>query len=434
MLSFVSRRAMNQLPRATTSSIREKSSSYEVVVAGGGSGGIATAARLTKQLGKGKVAVVEPADNHYYQPIWTLVGAGAKSLESSGRPMGDVIPPDSTWIKNRVASFDPDNNRVILDNGDEVNYKYLVVALGIELRFDKIKGLPEAFETPGVCSNYSPHTVGKTFEALKKFHKGNAIFTFPPPPLKCPGAPQKIMYLADEYFTKHGKRGDANMMFNSAGPSIFAVKKYAHQLSKVVAQRNLTTNFQTSLIEVRPDSKEAVFRKLDTGETVTYQYEMLHVTPPMSPYECVRESPLADENGFVAVDRHSTQHTRYANVFSLGDCSSIPTSKTAAAVASQNAVVSKNLINLMNGKPVEPLYDGYTSCPLITGYKSCILAEFDFDLTPLETFPIDQGKERRSMFHMKADVMPVIYWNFMLKGKWAGPKTYRKMLHLGMSK
>ena len=60
-------------------------------------------------------------------------------------------------------------------------------------------------------------------------------------------------------------------------------------------------------------------------------------------------------------------------------------------------------------------YDGYTSCPLITGYKSCILAEFDFDLSPLETFPINQGKERRSMYHLKADMMPFIYWNQMLK-------------------
>lgn len=425
---------MTTVTTTTTTTIREKSCSYEVVVAGGGSGGISTAARLTKQLGKGIVAVVEPADNHYYQPIWTLVGAGAKSLESSGRPMKEVIPPDATWIKNRVTAFDPDENRVILDNGDEVNYKYLVVALGIELRFDKIKGLPEAFETAGVCSNYSPHTVGKTYEALKNFKEGNAIFTFPPPPLKCPGAPQKIMYLADEYFNKHGKRDKATMMFNSAGPSIFAVKKYADELTKVIAQRNLKTNFQSNLVEVKPDSKEAVFKKLDTNETVTYQYEMLHVTPPMSPHDCVRESPLADENGFVMVDKTTTRHARYANVFSLGDCSSIPTSKTAAAVASQNAILSKNIMNVMNGRPVEPLYDGYTSCPLITGYKSCILAEFDFDLAPLETFPVDQSKERRSMFHMKADVMPIIYWNFMLKGKWAGPKAYRKMLHLGMSK
>jgi len=422
----------------TTSPLRQASmkSSYEVVVAGGGSGGISVAARLARKLGKGKVAVIEPSEKHYYQPIWTLVGAGQKTLASSGRNTRDVIPNDVTLLQNKVDSFDPDNNVVVLDNSEEVNYKYLVIALGIKLRYDKIKGLPEALGTSGVCSNYSAETVESTYECLKEFKEGNAIFTFPPPPLKCPGAPQKIMYLAEEYFRKTGKRESANMMFNSAGPSIFAVKKYADSLTEVVKSRDLTTNFGLNLIEVKSATKEAVFQKVaQPDELVTYKYEMLHVSPPMSPQPCLAgNSKLVDAAGFVDVNKRTTQHVSYENVFSLGDCSNIPTSKTAAAVASQNAILSSNLLKVMNGEPAEEAYDGYTSCPLITGSSKCILAEFDFNLQPLETFPINQGVERRSMFHMKADVMPNLYWNAMLKGKWSGPKNYRKLFHLGMSK
>nr|XP_002129153.1 sulfide:quinone oxidoreductase, mitochondrial [Ciona intestinalis] len=409
--------------------------SYEVLVAGGGTGGISSGARLANKLGKGKVAIVEPADNHYYQPLWTLVGAGAKPMSSSQKSMKDVIPPKATWIKDSIQQFDPENNQVILGNGEKVSYKYLVVALGIKLQFDRIKGLPEAFDTPGVCSNYSAQTVGKTLEALQDFTEGNAIFTFPTPPLKCPGAPQKIMYLADEYLRKHGKRDKATVMFNSAGPSIFAVKKYAESLSKVVASKDIVTNFGLNLVEVKPETKEAIFQKVaNPEELVTYKYEMLHVSPPMSPHEVVKTSGLADAAGFVEVNKETMQHVRYPNVFSLGDCSSVPTSKTAAAVASQNAILSKNLLSVMSGGQCTPLYDGYTSCPLITGYSKCILAEFDFDLAPLETFPLDQGKQRRSMYHMKADVMPAIYWDMMLKGRWSGPKQFRKAMHLGMSR
>jgi sulfide:quinone oxidoreductase len=224
-------------------------------------------------------------------------------------------------------------------------------------------------------------------------------------------------------------------MFNSAGPSIFAVAKYAKSLTKVVSDRNIQTNFGTKLIEVKAEDKIAVFQKVASPEEIIeYPYELLHISPPMSTSPVLKSSKLVDAAGFVDVDKTSTQHNKYKNVFSLGDCSSIPTSKTAAAVASQNAILAENLLRVRNGDEPLPKYDGYTSCPLITGYNSCILAEVDFDLSPLETFPFDQGKERRSMYHAKADMMPNIYWNHMLKGRWAGPKPVRKLMHLGFSK
>ena len=408
---------------------------YDVVIAGGGSGGISVGARLARKLGVGKVAIIEPSDHHYYQPIWTLVGAGAKPFEASAKKMDDVMPANASWFKNRVVGFDPENNVVNLCDDTSISYKYLVVAMGLQLAFEKIKGLPEAFDHPGVCSNYSPATVGKTLKALEHFQEGNAIFTFPPPPLKCPGAPQKIMYLADEYFRKNGKRDKANILFNSAGPAIFAVAKYAKSLNKVVSDRDIKTNFGMNLIEVKPEDKIAVFQKVSAPEEIVeYPYELLHISPPMGPSPILKNSKLVDAAGFVDVDKTTTQHNKYKNVFSLGDCSSIPTSKTAAAVATQNAILAENLLRVRNGDNALSKYDGYTSCPLITGYNSCILAEFDFDLSPLETFPFDQGKERKSMYHAKADIMPNIYWNYMLKGRWAGPKPFRKLMHLGLSK
>ncbi|XP_031696614.1 sulfide:quinone oxidoreductase, mitochondrial-like, partial [Anarrhichthys ocellatus] len=175
---------------------------YKMLVVGGGTGGISMSARMKRMMGAENVAVVEPSEMHYYQPIWTLVGAGAKTLTSSGRSTASVMPSGVKWVKSKVQEINPDTNTVRTDDGNEITYEYLIVALGLQIHFEKIKGLPEGFEHPKIGSNYSVQTVEKTWKALQDFKEGNAVFTFPNTPVKCAGAPQKIMYLADAYLRK----------------------------------------------------------------------------------------------------------------------------------------------------------------------------------------------------------------------------------------
>ncbi|EAW77320.1 hCG2001986, isoform CRA_b [Homo sapiens] len=451
---------------------------YEVLVLGGGSGGITMAARMKRKVGAENVAIVEPSERHFYQPIWTLVGAGAKQLSSSGRPTASVIPSGVEWIKARVTELNPDKNCIHTDDDEKISYRYLIIALGIQLDYEKvflkgawlplygnfsindsflklektnegdktstacfclfiswiIKGLPEGFAHPKIGSNYSVKTVEKTWKALQDFKEGNAIFTFPNTPVKCAGAPQKIMYLSEAYFRKTGKRSKANIIFNTSLGAIFGVKKYADALQEIIQERNLTVNYKKNLIEVRADKQEAVFENLDKpGETQVISYEMLHVTPPMSPPDVLKTSPVADAAGWVDVDKETLQHRRYPNVFGIGDCTNLPTSKTAAAVAAQSGILDRTISVIMKNQTPTKKYDGYTSCPLVTGYNRVILAEFDYKAEPLETFPFDQSKERLSMYLMKADLMPFLYWNMMLRGYWGGPAFLRKLFHLGMS-
>ncbi|KAM4618496.1 sulfide:quinone oxidoreductase, mitochondrial [Polymixia lowei] len=406
---------------------------YKILVLGGGSGGIAMSARMKRKIGAENVAIVEPSEMHYYQPIWTLVGAGAKTVASSGRPTTSVVPSGVKWVKSRVQEINPGTNTVRTDNGMEISYEYLIVALGLQLHYEKIKGLPEGFEHPKIGSNYSVETVEKTWKALQNFREGNAVFSFPNTPVKCAGAPQKIMYLTDAFLRKTGKRTKANIIYNTSQPVLFGIKKYADSLWEIVKSRDLQVNLRLNLIEVRADKQEAVFENLDNpGETKVFEYDMLHVTPPMGPNVVIKGSSLADEAGWLDVNKETLQHMKYPNVFGIGDCTNLPTSKTAAAVAAQSAVLDRTITKVLkNGKP-DKQYDGYTSCPLVTSYNTVILAEFDYNGQPLETFPIDQSKERRIMYYMKADLMPHIYWHGLLKGLWGGPGPYRKLLHLGM--
>ncbi|KAL4237657.1 hypothetical protein ACF0H5_002371 [Mactra antiquata] len=433
-----SQRVLVQLVRSYSNTSKDVNH-YKLVVAGGGTGGCSVAARACKTFGQGNVAIIEPADYHYYQPMWTLVGAGVKTVDQSAMPMERVLPKACDHHKQKISEFDPDKNTVTLENGQKLSYDYLVVGIGIQINLDKVEGLVDALNNdPTVCTNYRREYVTKTYPAIQNFKGGNAIFTFPNTPIKCAGAPQKIMYLADEYWRKHGVRDKTTMLYNTSLGVIFGVKKYAERLLKVVDRKDIKINFKRNLIAVDPATKSATFQLLDSesGETEKYNYDFLHVAPPMSAPDVLKNStsPITDGAGFLDVNKETLQHKTYPNIFGIGDCTNVPTAKTAAAVAGQNKILYNSLQQVIAGQTPDGKYDGYTSCPLITGYSTCILAEFDFNGEPLETFPVDQGKERRTMYHMKKDIMPEIYWRMLLKGHWSGPKTYRKMLHLGMSK
>lgn len=392
---------------------------YQVVIVGGGSAGLTVGAFLRNAPNPPEVAIIEPSTKHYYQPIWTLVGGGVFPKEVSEREEADFIPPGATWIQDAVESFDPDNNAVTLRGGQRLTYDYLVVGAGLKLDWDKVPGLKESVGKPGtgVCSNYSYETVESTWQNVQSLKKGTAIFTQPDTPIKCGGAPQKICYLAEDYWRKHGVRDNVKVVFASASGVIFSVPQYANSLMKVIDRKGVEAQFLHNLVEVHADKKEAVFKHMQSGELVTMHYDMLHVTPPMCAPDFIRESPLAAETGWVEVDKHTTQHVRFANVFALGDCSNLPTSKTGAAIRKQAPTAAANILSLIAGEPMTASYDGYTSCPLVTGYGSLILAEFDYDGNLKESFPFDQSQERYSMYALKAYALPRLYWHGMLRGR-----------------
>ena len=392
------------------------SSPTRVVIVGGGAGGITVAARLANSGESLQIQIVEPSEKHYYQPLWTLVGAGVFPREESERNEADFIPPGVEWIKEFVDSFQPEQNRVTLRDGRHLEYDYLVVSPGLQINWQKVKGLKEAVGKDGVCSNYDYNTVESTWASIRSLKGGNAVFTQPSGVIKCGGAPQKICYLAEDYFRQHGVREQVNVIFASAAGMIFPVDRYRPALERVIERKGIQTLYEHDLCEVRPNTKEAVFRRPDGSEHAV-RYDMLHATPPMGPPDFISRSPLADAGGWVEVNKHTLQHLRFSNVFGLGDASSLPTSKTGAAIRKQAPVLVENLLAQRAGQPLLGSYDGYTSCPLVTGYSGMILAEFDYDKQPAESFPFDQSQERYSMYLLKKHALPNLYWHGMLRGR-----------------
>ena len=395
--------------------------SHQVLIVGGGTAGLTVASQLLNRENPPEVAVIEPSDEHYYQPLWTLIGGGVFPKEESARSMREVMPKGVTWIKESAASFDPDANTVTTGEGNTYGYDYLVMAAGIQINWDEIPGIADAVGKPetGVVSNYDYHTCESTWQVIQNFPKGGtALFTEPTTGVKCGGAPQKIMYLADDAFRRQGVRDGSRIAFMKAKGKLFSSPPYEETLYEVVDRKGIELNLMTELVEVRPDSKEAVFRNLETGEETTESYDLLHVVPPMGAPDFIADSPLSNEEGWVDVDAKTLKHNRYANVFALGDNSSLPTSKTGAAVRKQAPVLVDHLMAAIeHTEPTNGAYDGYTSCPLVTGYGRLVLAEFDYDKVPQESFPFDQTEERYSMYALKAYGLPRMYWNGMLKGR-----------------
>jgi sulfide:quinone oxidoreductase len=392
----------------------------DVLIVGGGSAGLTVAARLRRIAPRLGISVLEPSPQHFYQPLWTLVGGGVLPKEKTVRPQSSVIPGGVRWIQEAATEFDPANDEMVTAGGRRLRYRFLVVAPGIQIDWHAIPGLQDGIASGPVTSNWSYDTVGKTWELIRGFKGGTALFTLPATPVKCPGAAQKIMYLADDHFRRTGVRNRTEIIFASAAGGIFGVPKYARTLNRVLARKGIQTLFRHNLVEVRAEKQEAVVEDLDSKERRTIRFDLLHVAPPQSAPDFVKRSPVAGAGGWVELDKHTLQHVRWPNVFGLGDASDLPTAKTGAAVRLQALVVAANVAAVAASQQLPALYDGYTACPVVTGYGRLVMAEFDYELRPRESFPFDQSKERFSMYLVKRYGLPLLYWHGMLRGRALG--------------
>ncbi|XP_038212111.1 sulfide:quinone oxidoreductase, mitochondrial-like [Zerene cesonia] len=339
----------------------------KVLVVGGGAGGCSVAWRLHRKLGDKDIILIEPSTVHYYQPLFTLIGAGIKAFPQSQRPFKSLVPPRVMWLKDQVDEFDPCNNIVHTQCGYRVRYEVMVIGVGLKNDYDKH------------CT--------KCWCCIQQFDGGHAVFTFPKEVGKCSGAAQKIMYLAHDYWSQRKVHPRTNITYVTPKDALFGIPKYARALNKIALNRNIAVNHHLELVEVK--SRAAVFRG-SNGQTVTLPYNFLHVTPPMSPPACLTKCSELIDDGYLDVHKYTLQHKCYPNVYGIGDCLNTPNSKTAAAVAQQSGIVAQNVWNTMYGRPPTAKYDGYGACPILTSYKAGIIAEFKYGGTVCETLPVDQ--------------------------------------------
>jgi sulfide:quinone oxidoreductase len=401
-------------------------SNHSILIVGGGAAGIAAAASLQARSGGLDIAIIEPSDTHHYQPGWTMVGGGIFDATSTARPASSVMPSGVTWIQAAVASFEPEQNRLKLEDGRTVGYEYLIVCPGLKLNWAGIEGLTETLGQNGVTSNYREGLAPYTWELVQKLKKqgtGKALFTQPPMPIKCAGAPQKAMYLSCDAWLQAGALKNIQVQFYNAGAVLFGVADYVPALMEHVAAYNIDLQLGHTLTAIDGSAKRATFSRTlpdGTKASVVSDFDMIHVVPPQIAPDFIRTSPLADAAGWVDIDPNSMRHKKYANIYALGDAGNTTNAKTVAAARKQAPVVAHNVLAAMGKVQGQAAYDGYGSCPLTVSRGKIVLAEFLYAGKVAPTFPtwlINGKRPSRLAWFLKASALPWLYWNAMLKGR-----------------
>jgi sulfide:quinone oxidoreductase len=434
----------NAATQAVASDVKGK-----IVIVGGGAAGCSIASLLAKKLNNPDITIIEPNPQSVsYQPGQTLIAAGVWNKEDIVGENVDFFPSSAKWIQDSVAEFDPDNNQVMTEKNGTISYDILVVATGLQLNYDAIDGLSESvIGTNGIGSIYFADGAVKTWGLMQDFvaqaksgKKVQGVFTHPNTPIKCGGAPKKIMFLTHARLEEAGARANAELTFYPNGGSMFGVPEYHEAILTQFKARDLKWNYKHNLVAVDPGKKVATFENhyLVKGEwdedleeymmipqikMVDVPYDFLHVTPPMSAPDVVKNSPLswkrgsAATGGWVEVEKETLQHTRYPNVFSLGDVAGIPMGKTGGSVRKQYTVVAQNIIDVLENKKPSQKYGGYTVCPLITSIGTVILLEFDWSAKPTPSFPLDPTQERWIWWVLKVYMLKPMYFYGMLAGR-----------------
>ena len=398
-----------------------------IVIVGGGAGGLTVAARLSKVLDGARITIVEPSAEHHYQPGYTLVGTGLHDKGYVQERTENYIPRDVNWVQAGAAEFDPESNTVTTTGGETLEYDYLVVATGCELRFDWIEGMSrELVGREGIGSNYAgAEGAAATWEQVQRFmeHGGEGVFTTANTPIKCAGAPLKATFLTEDLVRREGTRDRAAFNYFQNGERLFSVGIYHDLAALRFEEKGVGIHYNHELKAIEPGQRRATFVRPLDGDEVEVDYDYIHVTPPMSAPKVVRESELAWQEGahaaggWLEVDQYTLQHRRYANVFGIGDVCGTPIGKTAATVRGHAPVVVDNLVATIQGRELEGRFDGYTSCPLITGVGRAALVEFNYDLEQDSSLPfLDQEADRWIWWQVKVRGVKPLYYQ-MLRGR-----------------
>lgn len=379
----------------------------KILIVGGGSGGIMAAARLRNELAKdeAEITILEPSDSHVYQPGFTLMVFDIEAPTNIKRPIEEVIPPDCTLVKDALTSLNPDENYVETAGGQRLNYDYLILATGARPVLDDIDGLEDTLGANGVHDFYSFDGALKLKEDLESFDGGNFVVVQPPMPFKCPGAPLKMIFMADDYFRRKGIRDKVNLTITSTLGSIFTREPYKSKFEAIFAERGLNP-----LPKFNPGIIDTDKKVVKAWEGTEVPYDIAVIVPPNEGQTLYEDTDIADVSNFIRADKHTMVSDSYENIYTLGDGSGIPASKTASGAKKQAEVIAYNLIARLKGEEPVATYSGIVSCPILTGFGKAIFAEFDYEKS------IAPAQETTSSWDTMVKAMRPFYFDYMLKG------------------
>jgi len=354
-----------------------------VLILGAGTGGTLIANRLYRKLwrevknGDVEITIIEPSVWHYYQPAYLLLPLNLVDENEVRRPTGSLLPEKVKWIKKRANKIDVYNNRVILEDGDSVEYDYLVISTGSKLNYDEVPGLKE-----GSYNFYGYKEAIRLREALRRFNGGRIVIGVAGVPYKCPPAPIEMSLLLDAYFRKLGVRDKVDITYAYPLPRVFPIAEVSDMLDDIMRRRNININLFFNVDEVDPKR-----RRITSLEGEELEYDLAILIPPHTGSDVVINSGIGDKSGWIPTDRYTLNMEGHDEVYVIGDATNLPISKAGSVADFEAEVIVKRLIDQLNGYEPTTVYDGKVMCFVLTGIGEGTILVFNYNEPPRPVNP-----------------------------------------------
>ncbi|MGB3256961.1 MAG: FAD/NAD(P)-binding oxidoreductase [Ornithinimicrobium sp.] len=388
----------------------------DVLVVGGGNAGIALAARL-RSSGLDDVAIIEPKVTHHFRPLLSYVGAGLSSTKELSRRQSSVMPAGVRWIHDAASTIDVHARVVTLASGATIAYRDVVLTPGSEPDWDAVAGSAQAMLSPSASTNYVVDLAPKTWELIQALRSGRAVFTLPDGPAPCPGAGQKILYMACDYWRSQGVLDDIEVTLVTPDVDVSANAKISERL-RVWAQRYGIRVLASSRVDRVDPTSQTLHVTGPAGDT-ELPYDFWHMTPAHRAQPWIESAGLSsvEAAGYVEVDPLTLRHRRIPTVWACGDTAETGASRSGGALREQTEVLAKNLLSTRSGAAPLETYSGYSVCPYTVSRSKVLFTEFDRDRVLQPSLPFLWRRPSRLLFLGDRRVLPQIYWHRILKGK-----------------
>ncbi|MEO0559106.1 MAG: FAD-dependent oxidoreductase [Bacteroidota bacterium] len=393
-----------------------------LLILGAGTAGTIMANKLRKELAADAWAItlIDKDEDHLYQPGLLFVPFQVYDAARLFRPRRDFIPDDVNFIVAEVQKVKPEQNQVVLTDGRQLAYDVLIVATGTTPRPEETPGLDGELWYRDAFDFYTFEGACALRDRLATWDGGRMVIFLAESIFKCPIAPLEFAFLADAFFEERGIRDKVEITYVTPLSGAFTKPQAASFLGGLLDDKGI--NVVPDFYVERVDEARNVLVSYDEKEV---PFDLLVAVPVNMGADLVDASGMGDidDLNYIPTDKQTLQSKDYENVFVIGDATNVPTSKAGSVAHFEAEILTTNVLDYIQGKPLSASYDGHANCFIETGHGKAALIDFNYDTEPLPgTFPLPVVgpmsllKETRAN-HMGKLAFEWIYWHMLLTGK-----------------
>jgi sulfide:quinone oxidoreductase len=391
----------------------------KLLILGAGTAGTMMANRLRKKLSakNWNIDIVDQYPKHYYQPGFLFMPFGIYSEKDVIKPKQKFIPSGVRYVEAEIDRVDAENNRVLFQRGEHIDYDLLIIATGVKTAPDQTEGMLGNDWRKRVFDFYTFEGASKLHDALRDWKGGRLVVHISEMPIKCPVAPLEFSFLTDWWLTERGLRDRTEIVYVTPLSSAFTKPIASKVLGHLLEQKriNVVTDFDIARVDYDA-------HKIVSWDDKEVGYDLLITVPTNMGDSAIERSGIGDELNLVPTNRHTLQSKQHRNIFVLGDATDLRSSKAGSVAHFQSEVLAENILHYIKDEPLESQFDGHANCFTESGHGKAFLLDFNYDLEPVPgkyplpiVGPFSLLRETR-LNHFGKLAFKWVYWNLLLRG------------------